>query len=231
MRVQRPSSWTVFVLRLLQLNVGLVFYGLAVAFMVVGGVGLGPWDVFHQGISLLTPLSFGQAMIAAGLAVLIYSVIGPKVRVGIGTVLNMLLIGIWCDIFLALPGFPHPTSWTVGLALFVVGVVLCGVATGLYITAGLGAGPRDGFVMGIAKTTGASVRVVRTLTEVTVLGLGWLMGGSVGVGTVLFALTAGPLMQYFLRVFRGLGAALTNLDARLSRKRTPRAGAPQPEQQ
>jgi uncharacterized membrane protein YczE len=196
----------VFVLRLLQLNVGLLLYGLSVALMVEANVGLGPWDVFHQGISLLTPLSFGQAMVAAGLAVLVYSVLGPKVRVGVGTVLNMLLIGVWADVFLGLPGFPHPSGYALGLALFVAGLAMTGLATGLYITAGLGAGPRDGFVLGVAKVTGASVRLVRTLTEVSVLALGWVMGGSVGLGTVLFALTAGPLMQFFLRLFRGLDA-------------------------
>ncbi len=172
--------------------------------MVKGGVGLGPWDVFHQGISLLTPLSFGQAMVAAGLAVLIYSVLGPKVKIGVGTILNMLLIGVWADVFLGLTGFPHPENYALGMALFVAGLVMTGVATGLYITAGLGAGPRDGFVLGVAKMTGVSVRLVRTLTEVTVLALGWVMGGSVGLGTVLFALTAGLLMQFFLRLFRGL---------------------------
>jgi len=194
----------VFVLRLLQLNVGLLLYGLSVSLMVEANVGLGPWDVFHQGISLLTPLSFGQAMVAAGLAVLIYSVLGPKVRVGVGTVLNMLLIGVWADVFLGLSGFPHPSGYALGLALFLAGLVMTGLATGLYITAGLGAGPRDGFVLGVAKVTGASVRLVRTLTEVSVLVLGWIMGGSVGLGTVLFALTAGPMMQFFLRLFRGL---------------------------
>lgn len=177
---RRPLSWRVFLLRLLQLNVGLVIYGLSVALMVSAGIGLGPWDVFHQGISRLTPLSMGQAMILAGLAVLVYSVIGPKVRIGIATVLNMVLIGVWCDVFLAVPGFPHGTSYLLGVLLFCVGMVLCGVATGLYITAGLGAGPRDGFVLGVAKVTGAKVRTVRTVTEIAVFALGWLMGAPSG---------------------------------------------------
>lgn len=212
---RRPLSWRVFLLRLLQLNVGLVIYGLSVALMVSAGIGLGPWDVFHQGISRLTPLSMGQAMILAGLAVLVYSVIGPKVRIGIATVLNMVLIGVWCDVFLAVPGFPHGTTYLLGVLLFCVGMVLCGVATGLYIAAGLGAGPRDGFVLGVAKVTGAKVRTVRTVTEIAVFALGWLMGGTVGLGTALFALTAGPLMQFFLRVFRFSGRAHTALEARL----------------
>ncbi len=213
---RRPLSWRVFLLRLLQLNVGLAIYGLSVAFMVSAGIGLGPWDVFHQGISRLTPLTFGQAMVLAGLAVLVYSVIGPKVRVGVGTVLNMLLIGVWCDAFLALPGFPHGTSYVLGVALFALGTVLCGVATGLYITAGLAAGARDGFVLGVAKVTGAKVRTVRTITELSVFALGWLMGGTAGLGTVLFALSAGPLMQLFLRVFRFLGSGYATLERRLA---------------
>lgn len=213
---RRPLSWRVFLLRLLQLNLGLLIYGLSVALMVNAGIGLGPWDVFHQGLSRLTPLTIGQAMILAGLAILVYSVIGPKVRIGIATVLNMVLIGVWCDVFLALPGFPHDMSYAVGVLVFALGTVLCGVATGLYITAGLGAGPRDGFVLGVAKVTGAKVRTVRTITELSVFALGWLMGGTVGLGTALFALTAGPLMQFFLRVFRGLGSAHAALEKRIS---------------
>lgn len=214
LRAPKVTSWPVFALKLLHLNVGLALYGLAVAVMVAAGVGLGPWDVFHQGISLRTPLSFGQAMIAAGVAVLVYSVIGPKVRVGIGTILNMVLIGIWSDVFLSMPALPHPDNYLVGLALFCLGTALCGLATGVYITAGLGAGPRDGFVIGVSRVTGSSVRLVRTLTEVAVLALGWLMGGSVGLGTVVFALTVGPLMQLFLRLFRGFDRMYAAMDAK-----------------
>lgn len=220
LRPPRPFSWPVFLLRLLHLNLGLAIYGLSVAVMVTAGVGLGPWDVFHQGLSLLTPLSFGQAMIVAGMAILAYSVIGPKVKVGIGTILNMVLIGVWSDYFLGLRALPTPASYALGLGLFGVGVVLAGLATGVYITAGLGAGPRDGFVLGVSRVTGASVRLVRTATEVTVLSLGWLMGGSVGLGTVVFALTVGPLMQFFLRLLGGLEARY----AALSRGLRGRAG-------
>lgn len=212
---RRPRSWRVLLLRLLQVNVGLVIYGLAVALMVNAGIGLGPWDVFHQGVSRLTPLTIGQAMILAGLAVLVYSVVGPKVKVGVATVLNMVLIGLWCDAFLAMPGFPLDPSYLPGVGMFALGTVLCGVATGLYITAGLGAGPRDGFVLGVAKMTGAKVRTVRTITELSVLALGWLMGGTVGLGTALFALTAGPLMQFFLRVFQFTARSYSALEERM----------------
>lgn len=216
-RPPKVASWPVLALKLLHLNVGLVIYGFAVALMVVARVGLGPWDVFHQGIELNTPLTFGQAMIAAGMAILLYSILGPKVKVGIGTILNMLLIGVWSDVFLALPWLSEQSfGFGAGLALFIVGLVLCGLATGLYITAGLGAGPRDGFVIGVSRMTGGSVRLIRTLTEITVLALGWLMGGSVGVGTVLFALTVGPLMQFFLRLFRGFEPRYAAMNARVT---------------
>lgn len=228
-RPKRPHSWRVFLLRLVQLNVGLVIYGLSVALMVNADIGLGPWDVFHQGISRLTPLTIGQAMILAGLAVLVYSVIGPKVKVGIATVLNMVLIGVWCDAFLAMPGFPHDMSYLAGVGVFALGTVLCGVATGLYLMAGLGAGPRDGFVLGVAKVTGGTVRLVRTVTELSVLALGWLMGGTVGLGTALFALTAGPLMQFFMRAFRFTGQVYSALEERLAPAGLAAAPRAQPE--
>src|SRR5690554_6748261 len=147
--------------------------------MVWGGaVGLGPWDVFHQGLSLVTPLSFGQGMILAGFVVLLFSALVMRVKIGLATVLNMLLIGVWSDVFLGLPLSPPESAWPYGLLVFLAGVVLGGLATGLYITAGLGAGPRDGFVLGITRMTGLSVRVSRTLVEITVLASGWLMGGT-----------------------------------------------------
>ncbi len=215
---QRPpfTSWSLFLQRLLHLNVGLLLFGLSIALMVWGGIGLGPWDVFHQGLSLVTPLSFGQAMIVAGFVVLLFSALVTRVKIGIATVLNMILIGVWSDVFLRMRPEAAELGWVTGTIVFVAGVVLGGVATGLYITAGLGAGPRDGFVIGIARMTGLSVRLSRTLVEVTVLVSGWFMGGSVGVGTLLFAVTIGPLMQFFLKLFRPLEK---RYDAAAERKR------------
>lgn len=203
---QRPRivSWPIFILKLIHLNAGLLLYGFSVALMLRGNIGLGPWDVFHQGLSFVTPLTIGQAMIVAGLLVLLFSALVAKVKIGLASVLNMLLIGIWADVFLSLPAFPHPSGVAMGSVLFVLGLVLTAVATGIYITAGLGAGPRDGFVLGIANMTGASVRLSRTIVEVGVLATGWLMGGTAGVGTLLFAVSAGPLMQLFLRIFHPL---------------------------
>lgn len=220
---QRPpfTSWSLFLQRLLHLNVGLLLYGLSIALMVWGTIGLGPWDVFHQGLSLVTPLSFGQAMIVAGFVVLLFSALGTRVKIGLATVLNMILIGVWSDVFLSMRPEAGDLGWVVGTLVFCAGVVLGGLATGLYITAGLGAGPRDGFVLGISRMTGISVRLSRTLVELTVLVTGWLMGGSVGLGTVIFALAIGPLMQYFLKLCRPLER---RYDAAAARKRALRSG-------
>jgi uncharacterized protein len=203
-RIARPIRWRLFGLRLVHVNVGLALFGFSIALQLRAGVGLGPWDVFHQGLSLRTPLSVGQAMILAGFSVLAFSALVAKVRPGVGTVLNMLVIGGWVDLFLNWPGFPRAEGWLDGAAMFGLGIVLNGTATGLYLTAGLGAGPRDGFALALAKLLEVTVRRARTLVEVVVVTTGWLLGGSVGVGTIVFALTIGPLMQASLRRFRFL---------------------------
>jgi uncharacterized protein len=205
-RIAPPRRWRVFLLRLVHVNAGLALFGLGIALQVRADIGLGPWDVFHAGVSLRTPLSFGQAMIGAGLAVLAFSVLVAKVRPGLGTVLNMLVIGAWTDLFLGMRSFPSAQGWLDGAALFGLGLVLTGTATGLYLTAGLGAGPRDGFALALAKLLQITVRRARTLVEVVVFATGWLLGGSVGVGTIAFALAIGPLMQASLRWFGGLEA-------------------------
>jgi uncharacterized membrane protein YczE len=192
----------IFLVRLLHINLGLLFFAFGIALMLQAGVGLGPWDVFHQGLSLRTPLTVGQAMIGAGITLLLISMLLAKVRPGLGTLLNMTLIGLWVDFFLSRGWFPSPAGWWDGGAMFVAGVVLNGFATGMYITAGLGAGPRDGFAIAIAKRLQITVRRARTLIEVVVLGAGWLLGGNVGLGTVVFALLIGPLMQWGLKLFQ-----------------------------
>lgn len=203
-RLHRPDSWSVLLLRLVQLNVGLLLYGLSLTFMLRANIGLGPWDVFHQGVSLRTPLTIGQVMVLAGVALVIYSSLAARQRPGLGTLLNMLLVGIWVDVFLGMPSFPHAIGWVQGAAFFALGLALNGVATGLYITAGLGAGPRDGFAIGLSRTLNVSVSRARTGVEVVVFVLGWILGGAVGVGTIAYALGIGPLMQASLRVFGGL---------------------------
>jgi len=192
-----PTFWR----RLAQLNLGLMVLGFGIATMLEAGIGLGPWTVFHQGLSLVSGLSFGRVMQGVGLLVLLVSWLLTGTRPGLGTALNMLLVGPWVDLFRSLPVVLHPASYPLGVAAFIAGLVLQGLGTGLYITARFGAGPRDGLVLGLARLLPYSVRATRTGLEVLVLVSGWLMGGQVGLGTVLFALGIGPLMQFFLRVF------------------------------
>ena len=183
--------------RLVQLYAGLALYGISTALLVAGDLGLDPWDVLHQGASNQTGISIGISTVMIGVLVLLLW-IPLRQRPGLGTVSNALLVGLAVDASLFFLPEPDHVAWQ---ATFMVsGVVLNGVATGMYIGAGLGPGPRDGLMTGIAAR-GHSVRVVRTLIEVIVLVLGWLLGGSVGIGTVVYALGIGPLAHVFIPLF------------------------------
>ena len=175
--------------RCAQLFAGLVLYGTTAAMMVLSGLGLDPWDVLHQGLSRTFGLGIGTWAIIAGVVVVVgWWPLGQ--RPGIGTVANAVLIGAVIDVVLSLVHPPH-APWA-RAALLAGGVTGNGVATGLYIGAGLGPGPRDGLSVGIAAR-GHSMRVVRTSIEATVLVTGFLLGGTVGVGTVIYALAIGPI--------------------------------------
>jgi uncharacterized membrane protein YczE len=200
-RALRTVASADFWRRLLKLNVGLMVLGLGIALMLDASVGLGPWTVFHQGVSFQTGLSFGRVMQGVGLIVLLLSVVLTRTRPGLGTALNMLFVGPWVDLFRSLAVMPHPPSYGLGVLQFLAGLCLQGLGTGLYIAARMGAGPRDGLVLGLARVSRTSVRATRTVLELLVLASGWLMGGQVGLGTVLFAVGIGPLMQFFLRLF------------------------------
>lgn len=180
--------------RLTQLAVGLVLYGVSIALMVSAGLGVDPWDVLHQGISNRTGISMGWIIIAAS-AVVLALWVPLHQRPGIGTVSNAIVVGLALDAALAV--LPQPEALPPRVAYLIVGIVGNGLATGLYIGAGLGPGPRDGLMIGLARR-GHSLRFVRTSIEVTVLSVGWLLGGNVGIGTVLYAASIGPLAQYFL---------------------------------
>lgn len=181
--------------RMVQLVIGLWLYGATMALLVESGLGLDPWDVFHEGLTHHLPLTFGQVVILVG-AVLLLLWVPLRQRPGIGTVLNVVLIGIAVDVTLAL--LPTPDALGVQVGFLLVGVVGNGIAGALYIGADLGTGPRDGLWTGIVRRTGRSVRLVRTSLEVTVLAVGFVLGGTVGVGTVLYALAIGPVVQLFL---------------------------------
>jgi uncharacterized membrane protein YczE len=181
--------------RLVQLFAGLVAYGVSMAFMIRSTLGLDPWDVFHQGIAERTGLRFGVVVILVGVAVLL-AWIPLRQRPGIGTIANALVIGLAVDATLAVLPAPHPLA--ARIAFLVGGVVLNGIATGLYIGARLGPGPRDGLMTGYVARVGGSIRVVRTVIEVSVLAVGWLLGGTIGVGTVVYAVAIGPLAHVFI---------------------------------
>jgi uncharacterized membrane protein YczE len=184
-------------LRLVQLYGGLVLYGVSSSLLVLAGLGLDPWDVFHQGLSRTFGLAIGTWAIIVGVVVLLLW-IPLRQRPGIGTLSNVILVGLTMNVVLG--HFDAPHAMAARIACLVCGVFLNGVATGAYIGAGFGPGPRDGLMTGLAAR-GHSIRVVRTGLEVTVLVTGWLLGGTVGVGTLVYALSIGPLAHVFIPLF------------------------------
>jgi uncharacterized membrane protein YczE len=196
--------------RLCQLFPGLLLYGLSDGMILLAGLGVDPWDVLHQGLSRRIGLGVGTwAVIVGGLVLALW--IPLRQKPGIGTVCNVIVVGLVIDLVLATVSPPHEI--VVRWLLMLSGVALNGVATAAYIGANLGPGPRDGLMTGLAAR-GYSVRVVRTGLELTVLATGWLLGGTVGVGTVVYALSIGPLAHYFL----------PRLD--IDRRRSRRGGGP-----
>ena len=184
--------------RLVQLIVGLLLYGASLAMMVRGGLGLAPWDVLHSGLIQHVPLTLGQAVVVMSFVVLILW-IPLKEMPGVGTIANAVVVGFAADGTLALLDRPEALWAEVGLT--VGGVALCGFATALYIGAQLGRGPRDGLMTGLHRRTGVSIRLVRTGIEITVVLIGLVLGGALGVGTILFALTIGPIAQALMPRF------------------------------
>jgi uncharacterized membrane protein YczE len=184
--------------RLVQLALGLVAYGIAIAILVRAELGLNPWDVFHQGLAAKTGLSFGTVLTIAGAAVLLLWV-PLRQRPGIGTVANIFVIGFSADIALAV--IPAAEGLAARWAMLGGGILLLGAAGAAYLAAGLGAGPRDGLMTGLSARTGWPIRRARTAIELAVLALGWLLGGTAGVGTIVFALAIGPVVQLFLPLF------------------------------
>lgn len=184
--------------RFIQLQLGLLLYGASLGLMVRANLGLNPWSVFHQGLSHLTGITLGMAVNIVGALVLLIW-IPLRQKPGIGTISNVLVIGTAADA--ALWALPDVNGLPLRLTLLLLGILLNGVAAGAYIGAGLGPGPRDGLTTGGVRLTGGQVRWVRMGIEGVVLALGWLLGGTVGMGTVLYALANGPLLQIFLPVF------------------------------
>ncbi|MFE2755641.1 YitT family protein [Actinosynnema sp. NPDC059335] len=181
--------------RVPQLLAGLWLYGTSMALQIRATLGLDPWDVLHEGLTKLTGLSFGLVTALVGVVVLLCW-IPLRQRPGVGTVSNVVVIGLAVDATLAV--LPTPTGLLPRILFLAAGIVLNGLAAAVYIGARLGPGPRDGLTTGFCARTGTSLRLVRTVVELTVLAVGWLLGGTIGVGTVLYAVTIGPLTQAFL---------------------------------
>ena len=181
--------------RLVQLYAGLLLYGFSIALMVRAHLGLAPWDVLHSGLTHHLPIDIGQALVIVSFVVML-GWIPLRELPGIGTISNALVIGLSTDLFLRV--LPAPGSVPVRVPLLAAGIVLQGLATASYIGAQLGRGPRDGLMTGLARRTGRSLRLVRTLMELTVVAIGLLLGGVAGLGTILYAVSIGPLSQALL---------------------------------
>ena len=184
--------------RTIQLFAGLALYGASIALMVDSGLGLTSWDVFHQGVAKVTGLSIGVVVILAGIPLLLLW-IPLRQRIGFGTLANLVVVGLVMDGTLAV--LPPASGLPMRITDLVVGILLNGLATGLYIGARLGPGPRDGLMTGVVnRFPRLSIRLVRTGIELTVLLIGFLLGGTVGFGTLAYALAIGPLAQLFLPI-------------------------------
>ena len=185
--------------QLIRVLIGLFIYGGGLALMVSAEIGLSPWDVLAMGISLQTTLSFGwSTVLVSGLVLILW--IPLKVKLGLGSVLNAVLVGLFADLWLTfLPTYELMIS---KIAVFSLGTLTIGMATGLYISAGLGKGPRDGLMVGTAERTKKPFWMVRSFYEVTVLLIGFSLGGPIGLGTIIFVVSIGYLTQLGLRLFK-----------------------------
>ncbi len=187
-----------FMRRFIQLQIGLLLYGASLALMVRADLGLNPWSVLHQGLSERTGISLGMVVNLVGLLVLLVW-IPLRQKPGVGTICNVLLIGTAADV--ALWALPPIEGLALRIAFLAAAIVLNGAATAAYIGAGLGPGPRDGLTTGLVRISGWRIGWARTAIEVAVLAMGWMLGGVAGVGTVLYALANGPLVQWFMARF------------------------------
>lgn len=178
-----------------RLILGILLYALGIVLSINANLGVSPWDTFHQGISNLVNITFGQASIAVGFIIVLLNLY-LKENIGIGTILNMVLIGIFIDLIMYYNLIPIMDSLIPGLIMIILSMFVIALATYCYIGAGFGSGPRDGLMVGLTKKTGRPVGLIRGLIELAVLIIGFLLGGKVGIGTVILAFGIGPIVQF-----------------------------------
>ena len=184
--------------RIALVEVGLIVCGVAFAVMLRANIGLDPWDAFHQGISRMTGVAIGTVTVIVSFAVLVLWIF-LRQKLGIGTIMNSITIGLTINVFYA--WIPDAPNYLFGVGYFLVGILINGLGISMYIGGGLGPGPRDGMMTGLVKKTGRPVWLVRTAIEVVVLALGWAFGGTLGLGTVIYAFSIGPVVHVMLPWF------------------------------
>jgi len=217
--------------RVIRLFIGLFLYAVGIVLTINANLGLAPWDVFHQGLSHLTGITMGEASIVVGLILLIFNAVLGE-RLGWGTILNMLFIGLFIDVLMLNHVIPIVHGIIPGTAMMFLGMVVIGVASYYYIGAGLGSGPRDGLMIALTKKTGRSVRFIRNTIEISALIVGYLFGGFVGIGTLIMALILGYIIQFTFKIFKFNVRSITHrfidedvkaLKEKLAKKKLPNA--------
>lgn len=188
-----------FIRVITRLLLGFIVYGLAIVVMIHANVGLSPWDVLHQGISLKTGLTMGKVSISVGIIIIIIDAILGE-GIGFATLGNVLLIGTSLDMFESLNIIPYANNLFIGIIMMIIGVVLAALATVLYLKPALGSGPRDGLMLAINKRSSKSVGTVRTIIELSVLFIGWILGGSVGIGTIISGVGLGYAIEIGFKI-------------------------------
>ena len=184
---------------MIRLLLGFIIYGLAVVIMINANIGLSPWDVFHQGISLKTGFTMGQISIGVGVIIIIIDAFMGE-GIGFATLGNVFFIGTSLDVFQGLKIVPYANNLFTGIIMMIIGIALAAIATVLYLKPALGSGPRDGLMLAINKRSSKSVGTIRTIIELTVLIVGWLLGGSVGIGTIISVLGLGYAIQISFKI-------------------------------
>lgn len=187
--------------RLTQLFIGLILYALGIYFTLQANLGVAPWDAFHQGLAQKFGITFGQASIVVGVVIVIFNMFF-KENIGIGTIANTVIIGLIIDLFYKIDLVPEMTHFLSGLFIIILGMVIIALATYFYIGAAYGAGPRDGLMIIMVKVTQKPVGLVRLSLESTVLLAGILLGGKIGVGTIIIALGIGPIVQLVFKILK-----------------------------